>query len=74
MQVHNDADSSVYVAFNRRNDMANTTWALLFSDIYGSGSCSGSGGKQNAFFTRLPNEHELRVHLWAVRAMAIGET
>jgi hypothetical protein len=60
MQAHNDADSSRYAAFDQRDATANTTWALLFWNNYGSSSGSGSSGKHNALLTRLPDEHELR--------------
>jgi hypothetical protein len=68
MQAHDDADSSVYAAFNRRDIMANSTWTLPFRDINGD-----SGGERDAFLMRLPDGRELLVRLWAAEALAEGE-
>jgi hypothetical protein len=61
VQAHNNADSSVYAAFDRRDVMAKTTWLLPFRDIRRGGSGVGSGGEHDALLTCLPDRQELLV-------------
>ncbi len=67
MQAHDNADSSVYAALNRRGVAANSTWALPFRDIRG-----GGGGERDAFLTRLPDGRQLLASLWASRGAGRG--
>ncbi len=67
MQANDAANSSVNAALNRRDAMANCTWALPFRDIPG-------GSERNAFLTRLPDGRERVVRLWAAEALAEGAT
>ncbi len=68
-QVHDNTGSSMYAAFNQRNNMVKTLWVLLFCDIYCGGCGSDDSSKCDAFFTLLPNERELMARLWAVEVL-----
>jgi hypothetical protein len=66
MQLHDNDDASVYAAFNRRDVAANRTWAIPFRNI-----CAVD---PDAYLTRTADGRELLSFLWAIEALAEGET
>ncbi len=66
MQLHNNDDAGVYAGFNRRDVAADRTCAIPFRSIRPT--------DVDAYLARTPDGRELLACMWAVEALAEGET
>lgn len=62
MQYDDNDDSSVYLAYNRRDILLNKTWAIPFRNILGL--------ERDSVLTRTPEVHEAFSYQWAVEELA----